>query len=74
MGRPGKGFEGVNFLRGVGMAKLTQKSAADLVLAMRALLASLKSIGVEDAEETRLVEALEEALRWGYIVHVAEGE
>jgi hypothetical protein len=28
---------------------------------------------VEDAEETRLVEALEEALRWGYIVHVAKG-
>jgi len=56
------------------MANLTQKSAADLVLAMKTLLASLRSIGVEDAEETRLVEALEEALRWGSIVHVAKGE
>jgi hypothetical protein len=56
------------------MTKLTQKSAADLVLAMKTLAASLKSIGVEDAEETRLVEALEEAIRWGYIAHVAKGE
>ena len=53
------------------MANLTQNSAADVVLTMKTLLASLKSIGVEDAEETRLVEALEEALRWGYVAHVA---
>ena len=53
---------------------MTQKSAADLVLAMKRLLADIEGVGVEDAEETRLIEALETAIRWGYIAHVAKGE
>ena len=52
--------------------KLTQKMAAELVISMEALVTNLYKLALKDAEETRLIEALETALGWGYIACVAK--
>jgi hypothetical protein len=53
------------------MNELTQGDAYKLVMEMQSLRDALAGAAI-DTETTRLIEALENALMWGYIAHVAK--